>query len=116
VARRPVTAVREMYPSRPPRTLIGVPQPAGPSRVVITVTSTARAYALFISDLQPSQQPTSAQVAAAIQASLRGRGIAGCVAAAAAEYGEHPDTAPLRMRWALRLATVGAVPTPAMAA
>lgn len=64
---------------------------------------TERAEALFLSDLQPSQHPTPDQVAAAIEAGLRQWGPLGCAAAAAAEYGEHPDTAPTRMRWALQL-------------
>jgi hypothetical protein len=64
-----------------------------------------RAEALFISDLQPSQHPSAAEVAAAIDAAIRHWGSIGCAAAAAAEYGEHPDTAPNRMRWALRQLT-----------
>lgn len=60
------------------------------------------AEALFASGLQPSDHPASAQVRAAIRASLRThRGACGCAAVCAAEYGEHPETAPLRMRWAL---------------
>ena len=72
------------------------------SKVVITMEQAERANALFVSDLQPSQHPTPGQVAAAIEAGLRQLGTAGCAAAAAAEYGEHPDTAPIRMRWALQ--------------
>ena len=64
-----------------------------------------RAEALFLSDLQPSQHPTPDQVAAAIEACLRRWGSAGCAAAAAALYGEQPDTSPTRMRWALQLLT-----------
>ena len=65
-----------------------------------------RAEALFLSDLQPSQHPTPDQVANAIDAGVRRWGSAGCAAAAAAEYGEHPETAPTRMRWALQLLTL----------
>jgi hypothetical protein len=36
---------------------------------------------------------------------MRRWGSTGCAAAAAAFYGEHPDTAPIRMRWALQLLT-----------
>jgi hypothetical protein len=75
---------------------------------VITVTSTllteqcVRAEALFASFLQPSDVPTAAEVAEAIAASLHSHGgVTGCAAAVAAEYGEHPDVAVARMRWAL---------------
>jgi hypothetical protein len=67
----------------------------------MTMEQTVRAEALFLSDLQPSQCPTSEQIAAAVEAALRRLGSVGCAAATAAEYGEHPDTAPARMRWAL---------------
>ena len=68
------------------------------------MSRTVRAEALFVSDLQPSQRPTPRQVATAVLASLRARGGAtGCAAAVAAEYGEHPETAVARMRWALAL-------------
>jgi hypothetical protein len=70
------------------------------------MTLASRAEALFSSPLQPSDTPTRAQICAAMAASLRAnRGIRGCAAALAAEYGEHPDTAPTRMRWALGLAS-----------
>lgn len=70
------------------------------------MTESMRAEALFASDLQPSDRPTCAQVDRAIHASLSVRGgTAGCAALMAAEYGEHPETAALRMRWALALAS-----------
>jgi hypothetical protein len=69
----------------------------------MNVADPEQAEALFVSQLQPSQHPTPDEVAAAIQAALRQWGSAGCAAQTAAEYGEHPDTAPGRMRWALRL-------------
>ena len=66
-----------------------------------------RAEALFASLLQPSEVPSGVQIADAIAASLRNHGAAGCAAAVAAEYGEHPDVAVARMRWALaQLASV----------
>jgi hypothetical protein len=65
-----------------------------------------RAQALFVSYLQPSQQPGPDQVAAAIEDSLHRWGPSGCTAAAAAEYGEHPDTAAVRMRWALAVSAL----------
>jgi hypothetical protein len=73
---------------------------------VIVMGRSERAQALFVSHLQPSQQPRADQVAAAIEDSLRRLGPAGCAAAAAAEYGEHPDTAASRMRWALAVSAV----------
>jgi hypothetical protein len=63
------------------------------------------AEALFASSLQPSDRPTVEQVRAAVRESLRRHGgVRGCAALYAAEYGEHPETAPARMRWALALA------------
>jgi hypothetical protein len=80
---------------------------------VIPVTSTllaeqsVRAEALFVSLLQPSDVPTATQIAEAIAASLRNHGgVDGCAAAVAAEYGEHPDVAVARMRWALALSAL----------
>jgi hypothetical protein len=64
-----------------------------------------RAEALFTSSLQPSDRPTPGQVRTAIVASIRlHRGVRGCAAVLAAEYGEHPEAAANRMRWALSVA------------
>jgi hypothetical protein len=72
---------------------------------VSPVTLSARAEALFTSALQRSDRPTVGQIRDAIAASLRIHGGSdGCAAALAAEYGEHPETASARMRWALSLA------------
>ena len=62
--------------------------------------STARADALFASSLQRSDEPTPAQVQQAFGAALAGFGIRGCAARVAQAYGEHPETAVPRMRWA----------------
>jgi hypothetical protein len=62
--------------------------------------STARADALFASSLQRSDEPTPAQVHQAVAAALAAFGIRGCTARVAQAYGEHPETAVLRMRWA----------------
>lgn len=62
--------------------------------------STARADALFASPLQRSDAPTPAQVHQAIAAAVAAFGIQGCAARVAQAYGEHPETAVLRMRWA----------------
>jgi len=69
--------------------------------------SAARADALFASALQRSDQPSAAQVRQAITAASRALGDVGCAARVAQEYGEHPETAVARMRWA-RLAVAGA--------
>ena len=62
--------------------------------------STARADALFASTVQRSDEPTAAQVQGAIAAALAAFGIRGCAARVAQAYGEHPETAVQRMRWA----------------
>jgi hypothetical protein len=65
--------------------------------------STARADALFVSALQRSQEPSATQVRQAIAAAIREFGAQGCAARVAQAYGEHPETAVLRMRWARAL-------------
>jgi hypothetical protein len=67
--------------------------------------STARADALFASPLQRSDEPSPAQVHQAIAAAIATFGIQGCAARVAQAYGDHPETAMPRMRWAR--ATVG---------
>ena len=62
--------------------------------------SAARADALFASPLQRSDEPSPAQVHQAIAAAVAAFGIRGCAARVAQAYGEHPETAVLRMRWA----------------
>ena len=80
--------------------------------------STARADALFASALQRSDQPSTAQVRQAIAEAIRAFGARGCAAQVAQAYGEHPETAMLRMRWARAAVTGafgGARPEPARA-
>jgi hypothetical protein len=62
--------------------------------------TTARCEALFASSLQPSQRPDAAQIQVAIMLAVRSYGSRGCAARVAQEFGDHPDTAPARMRWA----------------
>jgi hypothetical protein len=64
---------------------------------------TARADALFVSALQRSDQPTASQVRQAVATAVRAFGSRGCVERVAQEFGEHPDTAVARMRWARAL-------------
>ena len=62
--------------------------------------STARADALFASALQCSDEPSPEQICQAIAAAIRAFSARGCAARVAQAYGEHPETAALRMRWA----------------
>ena len=63
-------------------------------------TSAAWADALFASVLQRSDNPSAGQVRKAIAATVRAYGGLGCVQRVAQEFGDHPETAVLRMRWA----------------
>ena len=56
--------------------------------------------ALFASDVQRSDHPTPEAVRAAVSAAVERLGEAGCAALVAQEFGEHPDCACGRMRWA----------------
>ncbi len=71
--------------------------------------STARADALFASSLQRSDEPTPAQVHQAVAAALAAFGIQGCAARVAQAYGDHPETAVPRMRWARATVTRASV-------
>jgi len=64
------------------------------------VLTAARAHALFTSELSAYSRATPAQVADAIRCAVRMHGIRGCAAEVAAAYGERPETAAARMRWA----------------
>jgi hypothetical protein len=62
----------------------------------------ARAAALFVSDVSVADHPTDMDVDAAIRRSLRTHGGSrGCAADLAAAYGDRPELAASRMRWAL---------------
>lgn len=62
---------------------------------------TRRAEALFASDLSVHCQPSEAEVTAAIKHAVRAHGgIRGCVGEVGAAYGDYPDMAAERMRWA----------------
>jgi hypothetical protein len=62
-------------------------------------TTERAAVALFVSNLQPSQAPSADAVEAAVTEMLERFGTDGCAAYVAAEFGDHPDTAPRRMAW-----------------
>jgi hypothetical protein len=67
--------------------------------------STTRADALFASALQRSDEPSVAQIDQAIAAAVRAFGARGCAARVAQAYGDHPETAAARMRWARAMVT-----------
>jgi hypothetical protein len=73
------------------------------------------ADALFVSVLQGSDRPDVGQVRKAIAAAVRAYGGGGCAQRVAQEFGDHPETAVARMRWARALAgeTSASPPGPA---
>jgi len=64
----------------------------------------ARCEALFASALQPSETPDAGMIAAAVTSAVQRFGPRGCTELMAQEFGDHPDAAARRMRWARRLA------------
>jgi len=66
--------------------------------------SPARCEALFASALQPSDTTDAGMIAAAISSAVQRLGPRGCTELMAQEFGDHPDAAARRMRWARRLA------------
>ena len=68
-------------------------------------TSALRAEALFASVLQRSDRPSPGQVRKAVAAAVRAYGGRGCVELVAQEFGDHPETAVERMRWARAVAS-----------
>ena len=58
------------------------------------------ADALFVSALQCSDAPTAGQIRQAIDAAVAAFGGLGCAGRVAQEFGDHPETAAARMRWA----------------
>jgi hypothetical protein len=68
-------------------------------------TGAVGAHALFVSTLQRSDQPTAGQVRQAIAAAVHAFSENGCAERVAQEFGDHPETAVVRMRWALAVAS-----------
>jgi hypothetical protein len=58
------------------------------------------ADALFASALQRSDELNVSQIRRAVARAIAGYGAAGCAARVAQEFGDHPETAAARMRWA----------------
>jgi hypothetical protein len=63
-------------------------------------TRAFQADALFASAVHPCDEPDSGQVRQAIAAAIRAFGSLGCAERVAQEFGDHPETAVVRMRWA----------------
>ncbi|HEY3733963.1 MAG TPA: hypothetical protein VGL63_08610, partial [Streptosporangiaceae bacterium] len=60
----------------------------------------ARADALFASPLQRSEHPSAGQVRRAVAEAVGAFGSRGCAERVAQEFGDHPEAAVERMRWA----------------
>ena len=82
-------------------TLVQYQEPAHPYPARSGQLLAARAEALFTSNLSAQCAYTQIEVAAAIRHAIgTHNGIRGCAGEVAAAYGEHPETAARRMRWA----------------
>jgi len=64
-----------------------------------------RADAVFASGLQRRDEPSASQVRQAAAAAIRAFGWSGCAGRVAQEFGDHPETAAIRMRWARGVAS-----------
>ena len=62
--------------------------------------SAIRADALFVSALQRGDHPSAKEVRQAVAAAVEAFGQRGCAGRVAQEFGDHPETAVTRMRWA----------------
>jgi hypothetical protein len=67
---------------------------------VLDLVADLRAEALFASDLQPSQHPSTRLVWEVVHATVVQHGEVWCTARVAEEFGEHPECACRRMEWA----------------
>jgi hypothetical protein len=66
--------------------------------------SAIRADALFVSALQRGDHPSAKEVRQAVAAVIGALGQGGCAGRVAQEFGDHPETAVTRMRWARQVA------------
>jgi hypothetical protein len=67
---------------------------------------TFQADALFASRLQGSDDANVGQIHQAIAVSLDAYGAVGCAGRVAQEFGDHPETAAARMRWARAMVAI----------
>jgi len=66
--------------------------------------SVIRADALFVSALQRGDHPGAKEVRQAVAVAVGAFGQRGCAERVAQEFGDHPETAVTRMRWARQVA------------
>ena len=66
--------------------------------------SAVRADALFVSGLQRGDHPGAREVRQAVAAAVGAFGQGGCAGRVAQEFGDHPEAAATRMRWARQVA------------
>jgi len=62
--------------------------------------SAVRVDAVFASGLQRGDEPSASLVREAVAAAIWVFGCQGCAGLVAQEFGDHPETAVVRMRWA----------------
>jgi hypothetical protein len=67
-------------------------------------TDSFEADALFVSALQRSDELSAGQIRQAVAAAVGAFGYSGCAERVAQEFGDHPETAVARMRWARAVA------------
>jgi len=76
---------------------------------------TVQADAIFASELQRGDELSADQVRQAVAEAIHAFGCSGCAGRVAQEFGDHPETAVIRMRWAravAREAIADSVPEP----
>jgi hypothetical protein len=78
--------------------------PAAQHLTIQSLDACADADALFASAMQRSDAPSAEQIRQAIAAAIGAFGCVGCAERVAQEFGDHPEAAAARMRWALGVA------------
>jgi hypothetical protein len=66
--------------------------------------SVIRADAVFVSALQRGDHPGAREVRQAVAGAVEAFGQRGCAGRVAQEFGDHPESAVTRMRWARQVA------------
>lgn len=66
----------------------------------MSILTDARAEALFASRHDPSEAMTADEVKDAVREAVKRLRLLGCACDVAQAFGDHPDTAAARMKWA----------------